>query len=163
MCYDAPTVTIGTIFERYEVPRDVADEALRRGAYVLALKSAWVGPEVQWPILVKALVFASLGESGAHIRKKVGLDKYIVTLITRGMPKFAETIISSHDIHQKLYVYCLWHDNPDTWGIPLETWRDIEKEVRHNLLHDVVTSQPDQAVLNDIASINILHYKNPSV
>lgn len=158
-------MTIDTIFTRYEVPTDVQERALRRGAYVLALQKAWVGPSVTWPLLVKVLMFADLGETSALIRKKTGLDKYAVTLIARGVPKYAETIAQSHDWHQKIYLYCAHMTGIVTDdGTKGGAFGSIVRDVLHNLLHDVPV--PEAVSVEDerlLRAINILHYKNPSV
>lgn len=158
------SMTIDAIFARYEVSVAIQQSALLRGAYVLALEEQWVGSAVTWPILVKACICASLGESSAHIRKKIGLDKYIGTLITRGQPKFAEVVAVSHDVHQKLYAYVVWQCTNAVSDIPGATWEGIVSEVEHNLVRpvvipDVLTPQREHT----LREINILHYKNPSV
>jgi hypothetical protein len=157
-------MTIDAIFARYEVPVATQQSALLRGAYVLALEEQWVGPAVTWSILVKACVFASLGESSAHIRKKIGLDKYIGTLITRGQPKFAEVVAVSHDVHQTLYAYVVWQCTNEVFSIPGTTWERIVSDVEHNLVRPVVL--PDMLTPqreHTLREINMLHYKNPSV
>jgi len=157
-------MTIDTIFTRYEVPEDVRAHALARGAYLLALERAWVGPTVSWPLLTKTIIFADLGEHGAHIRKKIGLDKYAVTLITRGVPKYAETLADGHDWHQKIYFYAAHATGILTVPTDLPALARITHDVEHNLLHDVpvpeVAPEEDARMLRNI---NILHYKNPSV
>ena len=159
-------MTIDAIFERYEVPRGVQVVALLRGSHSLLLSEAWVGPAVTWQVVVKALVFADLGEQGAHIRKKVGLDKYTTTLIARGHSKFVDAVARSHDLYQKLCIYCM--GLPDLAAMESvehrDAWEHIVSEIERNLLHTVVPptvlSPEHEAVLR---SIDILHYKNPSV
>jgi len=156
-------MTIDTIFERYNVDAQMAEQALSRGAYVLALKKVWVGPEVQWNTIVKALVFVDVGKESAHIRKKVGLDKYTVTLITRGVPKFFDTVAASHDIHQKLFVYCLWRENVPHADIDMQAWENLQKEIESNMLVEAGEVVAQAKDINTILKMNILHYKNPSV
>ncbi|MBP9759982.1 MAG: hypothetical protein KBD24_01285 [Candidatus Pacebacteria bacterium] len=160
-------MTIDAIFTRYQVPPDVQKQALARGAFVLALHDVWVGPDVTWPVIVKALIFAHLGdiETSAHVRKKVGLDKYTLTLITRGVPTFADTVADSHDWHQKLYVYCLWRDDEVIQAMCHDAWQRIKFEIEANMLHEVasqVTSSLSQ-VTHTLRAIEVYHYKNPSV
>jgi hypothetical protein len=120
---------------------------------------------VTWPLLVKVLIFADLGETSALIRKKTGLDKYAVTLIARGVPKYAETIAQSHDWHQKIYLYCAHMTGIVTDdGTKDGAFGSIVRDVLHNLLHDVPV--PEAVSVEDehlLRAINILHYKNPSV
>jgi hypothetical protein len=157
-------MTVDAIFDRYAVPEHVQHMALMRGVYGKSLAEAWVGPSVTWSALVKALVFGSLGESGAHIRKKIGLDKYVVTLITRGKPQFADMIARSHDLHQKLYAYVLWHDDPEVQQDHPKAWERIASDIEHNLLDVVpVPMAFDDRAVRTVRAINILHYKNPSV
>jgi hypothetical protein len=158
-------MTIGTIFERYDVPADIQARALARGAYVLALQRAWVGPDVSWSLIVKTLIFADLGETSAHIRKKVGLDKYAVTLITRGVSKYAHIIAESHDWHQKLYLYCAYVTGVITSDSHSERALElVTAHVQHNLLNIVpIPSQAPPDEERTLRTINILHYKNPSV
>lgn len=157
-------MTIDAIFARYEVSPLMQQEALLRGAFVLALEQVWVGPPVTWSLLVKACMFASLGETSAHIRKKIGLDKYIVTLITRGSPKFADVVATSHDLHQKLYAYVVWQGNNETGAEHVVAWERIVHEIEHNLVHPVPPPNIlTQKVEHTLRDINILHYKNPSV
>ena len=156
-------MTIETILERYEVPHEIAQHALERGAFVLALREAWVGPEISWDRLVKAVIFASLGEQGSTIRKKVGLDKYIVTLIARGVPKYADMILESHDWNQKLYAYCMWHDTAVNQEVSTVFWNQLKKEVEANLLHGVDRTTVHTPTLSKLRSIEVRHYKNPSV
>jgi hypothetical protein len=157
-------MTIDTIFERYGVPEEVQDAALVRGAYVQDLARAWVGGAVSWPLLTKALIFASLGETSAHIRKKVGLDKYLVTLIARGTPTYLETVARTHDVHQLIYAYALWRTEPDGAVTRSLVWNTVRERVERNLLHSVdppPTLSPKRA--HALRAIDILHYKNPSV
>lgn len=158
-------MTIGAILERYEVPAAAAEAAVLRGAYARAVQAVWLGPEVSWPTLVKALVFAELGSKdlGATVRKKVGLDKYATTIIARGTKEKIHDIARGHDWHQKLYVYC---------GVKTGTVHalrgvrasEIIQQVEVLLLGPVDTELATaSATCGRIRDLNVLHYKNPSV
>jgi hypothetical protein len=119
---------------------------------------------ITWPLVVKALIFSSLGEHGAHIRKKVGLDKYVVTVIVRGNPKFVEGIAQSHDLHQIVYAYASLQNGTQFTGKEKDAWQKIVLHVEQNLLRHVPPpTHLDTHTEEALRSMNILHYKNPSV
>lgn len=158
-------MTIGQIFERYEVPEKAQEAALLRGAYARALEAVWLGPEISWPTLVKALVFAELGskELGAQVRKKVGLDKYAATLIARGTKDRVRDIAKGHDWHQKLFVYCAVKTG--TVHVLKQARADAIVQVVEALLFAPVDMERATTPLScgRVRDLNVLHYKNPSV
>lgn len=158
-------MTIDTIFTRFDIPADTQRAALIRGAYVRALERVWVGPPVAWPLLAKVLIFADIGEASGTVRKKIGLDKYAVTLIARGIPKYADTVAQSHDWNQIVYMFCAQRTGVIS-PLPASrsSFQTIDVRVTENMLRDIPV--PDTIVPADehtLRAINILHYKNPSV
>jgi len=158
-------MTIGAILERYEVPTAAADAAVLRGAYARAVQAVWLGPEVSWPTLVKALVFAELGSKdlGTTVRKKIGLDKYATTLIARGTKDKIRDIARGHDWHQKLYVYCAVQSGS------VHVLKHVHADAVVCEIEGLLLTRVDKELVNAPATsirvrdLNVLHYKNPSV
>jgi hypothetical protein len=152
-------MTIDQIFKRYEVPHDVQEQAYSRAAFMLAIRDAWIGPTVDWSRLVRAAVFVELGDNAAaaHVRKKIGLDKYIVTLFARAASERLEAVLLSNDWHQIILLFV----RLKVKGVVDER---LETLVAAQLLHDVVVvSSVGVQTRAYVAALEVFHYKNPSV
>ena len=156
-------MTVATIFARYAVEERLQKNAYTCASYALTLKKHWLGPPVDWNRIVQALLFTSLGVDTKTIRKKIGLDKYVLTLISRGAPQFIRDTVQDHDLHQKVYVYCLWQVN----GVPetvLQTdWVALCDLVEQQSMEIVASQELTCEHQLQLARIDIRHYKNPSV
>ena len=118
-------MTVDAIFERYEVPVQVREKAFARAAFVYAVHDVWVGPPLDWTILIKAALFADLGtkEATAHIRKKVGLDKYVITVLAWAVPERIAEVLAENDWYQMIHL-----------SVSLRTETEVTQEVL-SLIH----------------------------
>lgn len=148
----------------------VPDEAQRavflRACFVLSLKKEWLGEDVTWRSILVAVLCTNLGDASfdATLRKKVGVDKYATTLIARTKPTYMTTLATTHDVHQLVFAYALWHDQTQIHVVDMDAWKSIKTRVESNLLSVPSTpTTPPASCVEYLRSIQIYHYKNPSV
>jgi hypothetical protein len=157
-------MTVEQIFERYEVPQAVARDAYARAGWARAVHAVWLGPVLTWSQVYQALLFTDLGdtERTRTVRKKVGLNKYVTTLIARADPRHLQSALTQKDVHQLVYLYCLGRDDRSFKDACGALWARIRDEVECLCL-DVPDTATSAHLGNTLANMDILHYKNPSV
>jgi len=158
---------IRDIYERYEIPEVVQRAALEKAAYISHLRAQWVGPTFDWSVLTKAMLFGNLGdvETTKLVRKKVGLDKFIVSVIDRGVIERAGEILLSHDLYLMTYLYCQIMSSKDLNEEEAATRMSLENFLSENLLVPIteVEKNASKKECDRFLDLEILHYKNPSV
>jgi hypothetical protein len=152
---------------RYDIPENVSQKALQKAASISRLRKQWVGPDLDWSVLTRAMLFGNLGdvETTKLVRKKIGLDKYIVSVIDRADVGRADAILLSHDWYQKIYLYI---DLFFTDSIS-NNQQYIRKRLEIILSENVLASLSDMMLnmedreLQVFLDLDVKHYKNPSV
>jgi hypothetical protein len=159
-------VTIAEIYERFAVPPEAEQGAFLRACFVRLLKEEWLGERVDWRLLYVATLCTELGDASfdKNLRKKVGVDKYVTTLIARTNPTYFPVLANTHDVQQLLFAYTVWHNNPSVQALDPSSWSTLKTRVESSLLSvPPVPATLSASCVHFMRSIQIYHYKNPSV
>lgn len=156
-------MTIEQIFSRYEIDKDVINKALEQGAFIKFLQANWVGHDLDWQVLKRAALFYDLGdtEKTALVRKKVGIDKYIVNIISRSVEKRSQEIIDGGDWYQKILLLSILIRYSTTSNFVSQLVNQIEEFVIHPIPLSSQSVSKEMRIA--LLSLDIKHYKNPSV
>jgi hypothetical protein len=160
-------MTIAEIFKRYEIAETISENIIARTHFVRKLHENWVGIDLDWRALTRATLFYDFGDelTTKLVRKKVGVDKYVVNIISRAVLKRADEILQSKDFYHKITLLsALQFQNDEEEAVV--TARDaLQVQLEDNLIHGVdscltaISNSERQTILD----IDIKHYKNPSV
>jgi len=152
-------MTIGHALTYYAVPHEAAQRAVARGALVYSMRSQWIGPEVNWSLLVKAAVFCDLGSDDLTRRvvKKLGVDKFTQTLIARAVPIRVGEIVARPDWYERVQLVAAYAARGDL----LED--GVVGVLDEVLLIPLSQIEPTRNNEDMVRALDVRHYKNPSI
>lgn len=155
------------IYERYGVSDDVMSRSLSKAAFVARIRHEWVGQAIDWSVLTKAALFGDLGndEITKTVRKKIGLDKFTVSVIDRGVIGRAYDVLCSHDVYQHIYLYCTLVFDSHRPHSSSDVYTKLKNKLSHHVLSsldEIDSNIPEQEYVKYL-DLDIKHYKNPSV
>lgn len=157
------------IFLRFEVPDEIAQQALSQGVFVEYLHENWLGTQLDWIVLLRSALFYDLGdpEKSKLIRKKVGIDKYTTTIISRSVEKRLDEIIAGHDWYQKIILLSTLYRDPINSSPTLEIYTELSHQLEEMLINPIPSmvepSELSRKLSQNLLLMDIKHYKNPSV
>lgn len=157
-------VKIQEIFDRFELTPDIRENSLSHAAFVSKMHNAWLGPTLDWTVLIKAALFYDLGtqDLSAKVRKKAGLDKFTISIIERGVGARVIDIQENHSWYELLHLYGVLSVHSQ---LKDELSKQLISLVEENLLftRGELFSSISEKDTDRLLKFDIVHYKNPSV